>query len=241
MLLYKAWCETRSRFAIGIAAMAAMTAIAVISTRDPRGAAPPEPQIVAAVYGDSTKTTFVMIAIVLGIGSLRQERALGTLGFSLALPVPRSRLVAARAAVGLAEVAAIALWVALWLPAVAAVAAPGSAIPILHALRFAALWAGCGMLIWCLAQLLATLLASDYVASLGALMIVIGYEAIIQLTALRDHPLFDLFRVMSGAGEPYLGADGALVALPWPALAGAGALSAALLGLAVLRTRRLAL
>jgi hypothetical protein len=237
MLLYKAWCETRSRFAIGVAALAAMTALAAMQARGARGVA----QVVAAVYGDSNKTTFALLAIVLGIGSLRQERALGTLGFSLALPVPRSRLVAARAAVGLAEVGLIALFVGMWLPAVTAIAAPGCSIPIPQALRFAALWAGCGIPIWCLAQLLATLVASDYVAYLGALMIVVGYEALLQLTALRDRPLLDLYRVMAGVGEPYLRADGALVALPWPALAGAVAAGAALLGLAVLRTRRLAL
>lgn len=241
MLLYKAWCETRSRFAIGVAALAAMTAIAVMHGADAASPGTAQARFAAAVYGDSTRTTFVLLAIVLGIGSLRQERALGTLGFSLALPVSRSRLVAARAAVGLAEVGLLAGFVALWVTALAVIVGSGSSIPIAQPLRLAVLWSGCGMPIWCLAQLLAAVVASDYAAYLGALMIVLGYEATLQLTALRDWPLLDLFRVMSGVGEPYLGADGALMALPWPALAGAVALGAALLGLAILRTRRLGL
>jgi len=232
MLMYKAWCETRSRFAIGAATLAVLIAIAVGRAG---GVA-----AWTAVDSDSTKTVFVLLAIVLGIGSLRQERAAGTLGFSLALPVARSRLVAARAATGAAEIWLLALFVALWVPAIAAVAGPG--YPISQALQFAVLWGACGTLILCLAQLVATLVASDPLAFLGTLLIVTGYETMVQLTALREQPLCDLYRLMSGGGEPYVRAgDAALRGLPWAAVAGAVALAGGLLGLAGLSTRRLAL
>lgn len=231
MLLFKAWCETRSRFAIGVAVLGVLVVTAI--GRGERG-------VWAAVYGDASATTFVLLAIVLGVGSLRQERALGTLGFSLTLPVTRGRLVAARAAVGVVEVWVLAGFVALAVAGGSALTGPG--FPLGQALGFAALWGACGTLVLCLAQLLASLLASDYLAYLGTLLIVIGYEMIVQLTALREQPLFDLYRLMSGGGEPYFRAvDATLIGLPWAALAVLAAGSAGLLVLAWLQARRLAL
>lgn len=207
-LLHKAWCETRSRFAIALATLAAMIAL---------GARAP--------LGDSTKMIFAMLAIALGTGSLRQEHAHGTLGFSLALPVPRAHLVGARVAVGVAQIAALAGFAALCALVVAAIA--GAPVAASHALRLAVVWAACGTLLLCLTQLLASLVASDAVAFLAAFLIVLGYEAALQLTRLPAG--FDLFQLMSSAR------------LPWLSLVGLGALSAALIAVAERRTRRLAL
>lgn len=205
----KAWCETRSRWAIGIAALGV---------------------VIAMGPGDAAKTVFVLLAIVLGTGGLRQERALGTLGFSLALPVPRRDQILARAAVAIAGVCGLALFVTIWAPAMSAVrGAPLELGELGEAARLGVIWAVCGSLIACLAQLLASLVASDYLVYLGTLLIVIGYESAVQLTALRDQPLCDLFRVM--AGGP---------AMPWPTLGAAIALAAVMLGGAVRAVRGLA-
>jgi ABC-type transport system involved in multi-copper enzyme maturation permease subunit len=218
MLIFKAWCETRARFAIGLVTLAVVIALGLAQAGGG--------DVWAAVYSDSTKTSFVLLAIVLGTGSLRQEHALGTLGFSLALPVARTRMVAARAGVGIAEVWLLAGFVALWVPVIA-----GLKYPISHSIAFVVIWSVVGSLILCIAQLLASLLASDYHAWLLTFLLVIGYEALIQLTALRDQPGWDPFRLMS---DPTLG-------LPWPSLAAMVGLCAALLAAASLRARRLAL
>jgi hypothetical protein len=220
-LFRKAWCETRARFAIGLGTLAVMIPLVVA-----RAATPAE--VWAAVYGDAIQTIFVLIAIVLGTGSLRQERALGTLGFSLALPVPRARLVLARAAVGLAEVWLLAGFVAAWVPIVAAITGPG--YPISQSLPFSLLWAAVGSLIFSLTQLFASLIASDYLTWLLTFLLILGYQATLQLTALRQYPRLDLYRLMSGQDD-----------LPWLAISSVLAVATALLGLAIVRTRRLAL
>lgn len=207
-LAYKAWCETRSRGLIGLATLAVVVGLG-------RG----EPSL-----NESTKTVFVLLSIVLGTGALRQERALGTLGFSLALPVPRRTQIAIRAAIAVAGVTALALFVALWAPLVSWLYGG----EVATTWRLGLTWAVCGALIACLAQLLAAVLASDYLVYLGSLLIVIGYEALVQLTALRDLPMCDLYAVMSGGPR-----------LPWPALLGAIAISAAMLAGASLAARRL--
>lgn len=208
-LIDKAWCETRSRWAIGLATLAVVI-----------GAGRGEPAL-----GESTKTVFVLLAIVLGTGALRQERALGTLGFSLALPVPRRVQIVVRAAVAIAGVCVLAGFVTVWAPLVSWL--DGGEVE--STWRLGVIWAVCGSLIACLAQLLAALLASDYLVYLGTLLIVMAYEMVIQLTALREQPLCDLYRVMSGGPS-----------LPWPSLGGAIAISAAMLAVASRAARRLA-
>jgi hypothetical protein len=224
MLAYKAWCETRSRLALGVATLGVASGLAIA-----RGAA-------GAALGDSTKTLFVLFAIVLGTGGLRQERARGTLGLSLALPVPRGAQIAMRAAVAIVEVWALAMFVSVWQLAMTAVFAGAGATGIADAtglqigagLQLAVVWAMCGSLIACLAQLLASIVASDALVYLGTFLIVIGYEAVVQLTLLRDQPLCDLYRVMSGGAG-----------MAWPALAGAVVLGAAMLAAASAAARRL--
>ena len=164
MLVARAWFETRTRFALAAAVMTATW--------------------LAGQGSDSAKTLFVMLAIVLGGGSLRQERALGTAGFTLALPVTRRALVAARVAVGFSELAVLA------------------AIPVVAgklAVAGAAAWAVCGAAVLAAAFLVSTLVASEYAAWLVCFFGVVGYQAAVALTALQRWPALDLFRQMTEA------------------------------------------
>jgi hypothetical protein len=145
---------------------------------------------------------------------------LGTLGFTLALPVTRSRLFAVRVAVGLGEVAALALLPAVVVPLVAA--ATGAAYPVGQALQLGVLWAVCGGLIFAAAVLVATLVTSEYLAWLICFLALCGWEAAVNVTRLARYPSLDLFRIMTGAGQPYVDPQthAWIGPLPWPALAG---------------------
>jgi ABC-2 type transport system permease protein len=195
MLIYKSWCETRLRLAIAAAAVITMCVVALGS---PGG-------------GEGPQTIFILLVITLGGGSLRQEHALGSAGFTLALPVTRTRLLAARAATGIVEVVALAV--------VVAVLARSPAV-ILR-------WGTSGVLIFSIALGCATLVASEYAAWLAAFLVVMGYEGAVNLTDLRRIPALDLYATMQLGGP-----------IPWGALAGLIGASAVVLVLASLPLRR---
>jgi hypothetical protein len=153
---FKAWCETRVRFVIALVAMAA----------------------VAALPGDAASTVYLVLATVLGGGSLRQERAQDTLVFTLALPVPRWRHLAIRAAVAVGEVVAVA--------GVAAIAVRSPAI--------LARWSPCGVLAMLVSLAFSTLLANEYAAWLAGFGTLMGYEVVTNLLGV-DAP--DLYRLMA--------------------------------------------
>ena len=61
------------------------------------------------VYADFFQKIWVFLAVLLGIGGLSRESAHGTAGFTLSLPVARSRLFITRALVAVAELFALAV------------------------------------------------------------------------------------------------------------------------------------
>jgi hypothetical protein len=67
-----------------------------------------------------------------------------------------------------------------------------------------------------------------------------AYEVFVNLTALRRHPGLDLYRIMSGDGQPYFDPRSYLLvgSLPWATMGVVLALSAAVLLAAHLQTRR---
>jgi len=196
MLWFKAWCETRARLAVASVTLG-IVALAIVGwTANWRAA------------GDAPQTIFLVLASVLGGGSLRQERAHHTLGFTLALPVARGHHLAVRALAGIAEVVALAALVAV----------------LTRTPAVLALWAPCGVLAFAVALGASTLIANEYTGWLVGFGAVMAYEITLNLTALRGAPAFDLYRIMSDA---LVGA-----AVPWGSLAGLLAVGVFVLGLA---------
>jgi hypothetical protein len=182
MLWFKIWCETRTRLAVaGI--VLGIVAIAVVGWRADWRAA-----------GDTPQTIFLVLASVLGGGSLRQERAHGTLGFTLALPVARGHHFTVRALAGIGEIAALAALVAA----------------LTRTPAVLALWTPCGVLAFAVALGAAALVASEYTGWLLGFGAVMAYEIALNLPAPRA-PALDLYRIM---GDGLVGA-----ALPWASLA----------------------
>jgi ABC-2 type transport system permease protein len=235
MLIYKAWRESRTRFLLSGAALALGCAIVVLFHQQLR-AEPDVPMtyttyIWSAVYkANSLRDLYIMLVLVLGLGGLLQERGRGTVGFSLALPVSRTRLVVVRAAMGLAELTVLALVPAVLIPVGSRMA--GEVYPLAQPLQFGVLWTACGAVLFGIAFLLSTLLSGEYSAWVVSFVVVLVYSAIVHLVPLLDRAAaLDLFDIMSGTEMPYFReAEAVWVGpLPWVPLAMIVAITAGLL------------
>ncbi|GLQ99432.1 hypothetical protein [Dyella mobilis] len=223
MLWYKMWRESRIRFAIGAAALLWMCALVVALQQRVRARAD-EPlsyarYIWAAVYKANVLDLFILLVIVLGLGGVLQERAQGTAGFTLSLPVSRWRLVSARASMGLIQVALLALLPALLIPLLSPFF--GEAYSFARALQFSALWAGCGMLVFAMAFFFSCVLPGAYSPAVASVAGLLAYSVLADLSWLARFPALDLFGTMHGAqlsvqAAPTLASFAA--PLPWLAL-----------------------
>jgi ABC-2 type transport system permease protein len=236
MLWYKTWRETRVRLLMSGLAIGWIVAVIILfqgGSRRADGAVMPYTSYIwNAIYKDYVRNLFIVLTIVLGGGTLVQERALGTAGFTLALPVTRSRLFVMRACIGLGEIVLLALLPAVVIPALSAMT--GEHYPIEQALGFAVLWAAGGALTFSMAQLVSALVANEYVAWVGGFLLILLYEAVVKLTALDRIATLDVFGTMSGNSATYFNVvDHVLVGplpwlslLAWLAFAAAGLLAA---------------
>jgi len=180
MLAYKAWCESRVRFLVSAAALAWFCGLFVIFRPGVRDASELSyvEFIAGKIYGGGIRQLFVIFVLVLGLGGLLQERARGSAGFTLSLPVTRTRLLAVRAGVGLAEMAALALMPALILAVLS---------PMVHetcppsVLMQSAQWAANGAALFALAFLLSTVLAGPYTALAASMALLFAYALFIRL------------------------------------------------------------
>lgn len=156
-LWFKIWCETRVRFALAAAAVA-------ITTQTSSGEAP--------------ATVFLVLATILGGGTLRQEREARTLGFTLALPVSRERHIITRAVIGLGELVALA----------------GLAAIITRTPAVLPAWTACGALALVGALGFAMAIANEYAAWLAAFGALMTYEVALGMGVFPGAP--DLYGVM---------------------------------------------
>lgn len=224
MLWYKMWRESGTRFVISAAALLWLCGIVVLLQRQVRTHAG-EPLSYAqyiwnAVYKANALDLYILLVIVLGLGGVLQERAQGTAGFTLSLPVSRWRLTAVRAAIGLTQVAMLALLPALLVPLLSPFV--GEAYPFAHALQFSLLWTGCGIVVYALAFFFSIILPGGYspaIASVAALSI---YSVLADLPLLARYPALDLIDTMHGMQLSTFHGEGSLAALvtqlPWMAL-----------------------
>lgn len=129
-LVYKTWLETRTRFVTAVIVTIAVCAFFTLAHSWIEGnwqrdlIEHPEydnPRwflrvmrdypfyLYHYVYADFFQKIWVFLAVLLGVGGLSREAAHGSAGFTLSLPVSRSRLFGARALVAVAELFALAI------------------------------------------------------------------------------------------------------------------------------------
>ena len=224
MLWYKMWRESWIRFAISAVALLWMCAVVVLLQQRVRAHAD-EPlgyanYIWHAVYKANVLDLYILLVIVLGLGGLLQERAQGTAGFTLSLPVSRWRLIAFRSVMGMTQVAVMALLPALLVPLLSPFV--GETYPFARALQFSVLWAGCGMVIFALTFFFSAVLSGAYSPAIASVAGLIACSVLAELPLLEGHPTFDLLGTMHGAQLSTIHGEISLAAfaapLPWPSL-----------------------
>jgi hypothetical protein len=241
MLMRKSWLESRGRFvsaAIVLAILGVSTVLrapATISGWESihRGEQMSYPLYIwLSLSHGFLQFLWVVAAVILGLGGLLREEALGSSGFSLSLPVSRRAHILTRAGVGAAEAAVLGfipgLIVVLLSPMI------GRSYPLSQALMFAGLLVVAGLVFYALGFFLSHVLRGEYAApAVGMAVIAVFYV----LTKLPRLDFLNVFDAMDGkkflVGRTfYLGSE-----FPIAVVLSSLAVTLALVGLAVIRTK----
>jgi ABC-type transport system involved in multi-copper enzyme maturation permease subunit len=241
MLWYKAWRESRGRFVLSSLTIAVLCAVTVAFEKDAAGAYEQPPTYDAfiwqSVYKSGIRELFLLLAILLGLGGLLRERAHGTAGFTLALPVSRRRLLAARAGVGALEIAGLSLVPALVLPTLSPMF--HESYPVSQALQFSLLWTVGGALFFAVGLLASTLFGGEYTAGICSVAVLLAYSLMVDVPGVEAY-IGDVHDVMSGSGMPYFQPAMSRLAgpLPWWSLAAILLIAFVLTAIAAQLTKR---
>lgn len=164
MLWYKAWLESRSRFIIAIVGCTALCSMWIVEFSKLTASSREVTGLFYLLHGIHEVLAFVWIlsVILLMMGGLVQEHAVGTSSFTLALPVSRFRLMSVRIVMGLAQ--AFVLAVVPWLVMLLVSGPVGKTYPISQlCFHVFLLWSG-GMVFVALAVLVSSIVEGQYTA-----------------------------------------------------------------------------
>jgi ABC-2 type transport system permease protein len=243
MLWYKAWLETRWRFAIGLALLMLSAMGAVLAYPRVMQLLPLVPSVSAGgelgrrireaadlmrdyrgyVWSQwlrqSMTNLLSLFAVLLGTGGLLSQGSGGGALFTLSLPVSRNQLLGVRAATGLAELAALAFLPPLLLPMLSP--AVGQRYGFEDALVHGMCFFVAASVLFSTACLLSTVFSDVWRPAL----IVCGLAAAVGISEpfLGHASRYSLFGIMDG--EMYFRGAG----FPWVGLLVSAALSAAML------------
>jgi hypothetical protein len=243
MLWYKAWLETRWRFAIGLVILILSAAGAVFAYPRVLKLLPLVPSIDTSnevgrrikEIGDLSRSyagyiwaqwfrqnmtqTLSLFAALLGTGGLRSQTAGGGALFTLSLPISRSRLLGVRVATGLIELLALAMVPSVAVPLLST--AIGSRFGVGAALVYGACAFVASTVIFSAASLLSNVFSDIWRL---ALIVCVAAAALgIREPFFGDYSRYSLFGVMDG--EMYFRSGG----LPWLGLGVSATASAAML------------
>lgn len=230
MLWYKAWLETRSRFVaclLGIALIIAFFVHHAESIILPQWRRPDSSNNIVFFAHGYLVGIWILCVILLGMGGLIRERAVGTSSFTLALPVSRARLVGVRIAV--ASLQAVALAVVPWATIILLTHLAGSPVRLSQACFYLSLLISGGFVYLGLAVLISSLIEGEYTAPALAYGLTIFTGLLFgNVTWLR--PYVDIWRFMGG--DNHLNKHTFLLFGPFPWIGILACLSAAALMLA---------
>ena len=221
MLWYKAWRESQVRFLISVLVLIGICAVVVLLQQSFRAQLHTRETVLNTyagyiylrIYEGFARGTFLLLALVLGLGGLQRERAHGTAGFTLALPVSRIRLMAVRAAVGVLQVAALSLLPLMLVPGLSWFV--GQSYPWRQSLEFSLLWVVVGTAVFAAAFLGSAIFANEYSALAVSLVAFFTYPLATHLSLLRRYPL-NIHFIMNGIGMPYFDPRTDLLVGPMP-------------------------
>ena len=195
MLWYKAWRESSVRFLISAAAIASICLLRVLfERRFFPGVAHEAPGVTNyiqylfwTVFAGGVRGLMQLSCLLLGLGGLQRDRKQGTLGFTLALPVGRVRLVASRAMVGLLQIIALSLLPALIVWAGSPVI--GEHVPLSYGLGYVPFWIVGGLVTYAVAFVCSVIFQSEYVALAVSYVSYMFYLAACRHPRLGEYPL----------------------------------------------------
>jgi len=248
MLWYKSWLETRTRFFIGIALVAAACAFFVFGN----------PMIVAQWKSDQIlhpeyydppwlmqaiedysfflwhflsaaflQQIWVLFALLLSFGGIAREATQGAAGFSLSFPVSRRRMIAIRSAVGAAELVVLAFTSVLLIPLFSVLI--GKSYSMQQAALHCGLLCVAGMVTYMLGIFLSTAIRGEYTPVLVGISSAALLYFFIQPYADGSAPEPRLIRCINLpgvlAGPPEISS---LAAIPWMGLMASMILATAL-------------
>lgn len=249
MLWYKAWRESQAGFLLTALALVAFCLFAVLcepylqtghSIGIPlhlrRGVH--SEYIYNLIYSGQAKGLFALLVIFLGLGGLQRERSHKTAVFTLALPASRLRLIATQIALGMLQLAVLALLPAALLPALSPLI--HQSFPVGEALHFSALWFACGTLIYSVSFFLAVVTSGEYTAPVACYVALMLHTAVAQWHPLRPYRL-NLMWIMGEFRTMHWDAGHTMLLPPplsWSALSAMALISTALLAAAFRVTAR---
>jgi len=243
MLWYKSLREIRTVTLIGSAAMAAACVLVVFYQQPMRASADAPMTYIAyiwkSIYNSIGRDIFLILSIILGSGGLLQERAHGTSGFTLTLPVSRRHIVITRAVMGYCSILIIAAVPIFAVPAASHYI--GESYPVAQTCGFFALWSAGGAVFYGFTFLLAHRLEGEYISVLLAIPALMLYGALLNLPWLSRLPMLNIFHVINGEDMPFFLESQHLLTgpLPWLTLGAMFAVSAAFILLAARRIQSL--
>jgi ABC-type transport system involved in multi-copper enzyme maturation permease subunit len=202
MLLYKAWLESRKRFQLSFLAMAGLSIVFVLFNHDVRSVVTDHDvsygeYIWKAIFKGQLRDIYVILALLLGMGGLDRERAYGTTGYTLALPVSRWHLVVARGLAGAIEIAVLSFLPATLVPALSPFVQ--EFYPWEQALQFGILWTIGGVLIFTIGFLASVFFSGEYSAAIAAIAALFAYSIATDVPGM-EHYIIDVHDTMNGSG-----------------------------------------
>lgn len=202
MLLYKAWLESRNRFLLSFLSIAGLSVVFVIFHHVVRDAVTDHhvtygEYIWKAIFQGQLRQIYVVLALLLAMGGLDRERAYRTAGYTLALPVSRWRLVAARGLAGVIETTVLSFLPAILVPALSPLIQ--ESYPWKQALHFGILWMIGGFFIFTIGFLASVLFSGEYSAAIAAMAALFAYSIAADMPGMERY-IIDIHDTMNGSG-----------------------------------------
>jgi ABC-2 type transport system permease protein len=193
LLWYKAWLETRARF---LASLATLTLFSGIFVHHAQALIRPEGNTdfyrLLFVNQQFLVIMWVLSVVLLGMGGIVREKAVGTSSLTLALPVSRVHLVGVR--VGMGALQATALGVVPWVVVFLVSSFAKRPILINQVWSYVLLLVGGGLVYFAMAILVSSLVAGEYTAPALAFGVVL-LGAIVFDSWLQQ---FNVWRLVTG-------------------------------------------
>jgi hypothetical protein len=252
MLWYKSWLETRSRFLVGLVLLCASACALVlgypqvskllpmagsVDTSGEIGRRIKEAAELQSTYrgyiwsqwfGQNLRQMWTLFAVILGSGGLRSQSSGGAALFTLSLPASRRQIIGVRAAIGLAELFALALVPSLVIPLLS------PAVSESYGLGAVLVYSSClfiaGSVFFSLTSFLSTVFDDVWRPALVACLMVFVLGLFEEVAGAAS--FYGVFRAMSGGDYFFTGA------LPWLAVPLLAAVSAGFLHAAAVNIER---